>query len=160
MKNIPVYLHAYEAPSHVPAGDSSTAAAHRKIKDEVLLVGIGAYQIFQQGNRFLCCVQAGPLLVRLESQYTARIAFRGDVVPVIVMLPIYLPAVTLAPVVGHYDLAPVPVRFDGVVFGQPVIEHENVLVRFHRHTPGIEKTCRLCLLPDPFITQLFKIGTA
>ena len=105
-------------------------------------------------------MQAGPLLVRLESQYTARIACRGDVVPVIVMLPIYLPAVTLAPMVGHYDLAPVPVRFDGVVFGQPVIEHENVLVRFHRHTPGIEKTCRLCLLPDPFITQLFKIGTA
>ncbi|MCO7113798.1 hypothetical protein NIB75_18625 [Bacteroides uniformis] len=93
--------------------------------------------VFQQGDRFLCRVQAGELLVRLEFQHTARIAFRGYVIPEIIVLPVYLAGIAFPLMFGHHDLALVPVRLDRMILRQPVVKDQNVLVRLHRHTPGV-----------------------
>ena len=105
-------------------------------------------------------MQAGALLVGLELQHAARIAFRGYVIPEIVVLPVYLAGIAFPLVFGHHDLAPVPVRLDRMILRQPVVEDQNVLVRLHRHTPGIQEACRLRLLPYPGIPQPAEIGTA
>ena len=61
---------------------------------------------------------------------------------------------------GHYDLAFMTFAFYRIVQWKPVIKHQNILVRFHRHSFGIEKACSLRFFPDPSIAQFFQVRTA
>lgn len=57
---------------------------------------------------------------------------------------------------GHYDFAFMTLTFYRIVQWKSVIKHQNILVRFHRHSSGIEKAGSQRFFPDPGIAQFFR----